>query len=32
MLAVYSETIGPLYRYVSRFCGGDRTLADGICW
>jgi RNA polymerase sigma-70 factor, ECF subfamily len=30
LLAVYRETIGPLYRYVSRSCGGDRTLAEDV--
>lgn len=30
ILAVYRETIGSLYRYVSRCCGGDRTLAEDV--
>ncbi len=30
ILATYRETIGPLYGYVSRNCGGDRTLAEDI--
>ena len=30
MLAIYRETIDPLYRYVSRQCGGDRALAEDV--
>lgn len=30
ILAAYRETIGDLYRYVSRNCGGDRTLAEDV--
>ena len=30
LLAIYRETIGPLYRYVSRSCGGDRALAEDV--
>lgn len=30
ILAVYRETIDPLYRYVSRRCGGDRALAEDV--
>ena len=30
ILAVYRDTIDPLYRYVSRNCGGDRTLAEDV--
>ena len=30
ILAVYRETIDPLYRYVSRMCGGDRSLAEDV--
>ena len=30
MLAVYRETISPLYAYVSRCCYGDRTLAEDV--
>jgi len=30
ILATYRETIGPLYRYVSRNAGGDRTLAEDV--
>ena len=30
LLATYRETIDPLYRYVSRNCGGDRTLAEDV--
>ena len=30
ILAIYRETIGPLYDYVSRTCGGDRTLAEDV--
>jgi len=30
ILVIYRETIGPLYRYVSRTCGGDRTLAEDV--
>jgi RNA polymerase sigma-70 factor (ECF subfamily) len=30
MLAVYRETIEPLYAYVSRVCYGDRTLAEDV--
>ena len=30
ILAIYRETIDPLYRYVSRNCGGDRTLAEDV--
>ena len=30
MLAVYRETIEPLYAYVSRCCYGDRTLAEDV--
>ncbi len=30
MLAVYRETIEPLYAYVSRACYGDRTLAEDV--
>lgn len=30
LLAVYRETIEPLYRYVSRGCGGDRSLAEDV--
>jgi RNA polymerase sigma-70 factor, ECF subfamily len=27
---VYRQTIGPLYAYVSRRCGGDRPLAEDV--
>jgi len=30
VLEVYRETIGPLYAYVSRRCGGERVLAEDI--
>ena len=30
ILATYRETIGSLYGYVSRNCGGDRTLAEDV--
>jgi RNA polymerase sigma factor (sigma-70 family) len=30
MLRVYRETIKPLYQYVSRRVGGDRTLAEDL--
>ena len=30
ILATYRTTIEPLYRYVSRNCGGDRTLAEDV--
>ena len=30
ILAVYRQTIDTLYRYVSRACGGDRTLAEDV--
>jgi len=30
ILATYRETIGALYGYVSRNCGGDRTLAEDV--
>jgi RNA polymerase sigma-70 factor (ECF subfamily) len=30
ILAVYRETIDALYRYVSRHCCGDRTLAEDV--
>ena len=30
ILAAYRDTIEPLYRYVSRNCGGDRTLAEDV--
>lgn len=30
LLAVYRETIDPLYRHVSRSCGGDRALAEDV--
>jgi RNA polymerase sigma-70 factor, ECF subfamily len=30
ILAIYRETIGPLFSYVSRSCGGDRTLAEDV--
>lgn len=30
ILAVYRDTIDRLYRYVSRNCGGDRTLAEDV--
>lgn len=30
ILAAYRETIEPLYRYVSRMCGGDRQLAEDV--
>ena len=30
ILAVYRETIDPLYRYVSRNAGSDRTLAEDV--
>lgn len=30
VLAIYRETIGPLYAYVSRRCGADRELAEDI--
>ena len=30
LLAVYRETIEPLYAYVSRCCYGDRTLAEDV--
>ena len=29
-IAIYRETIVPLYGYVSRRCGGDRTLAEDV--
>ncbi len=29
-IAVYRQTIDALYRYVSRRCGGDRTLAEDV--
>ena len=30
ILAIYRHTIDALYRYVSRNCGGDRTLAEDV--
>src|SRR5579872_6381909 len=27
---VYRQTIGPLYAYVARRCGGDRALAEDV--
>ncbi len=30
ILSVYHETVRPLYTYVSRRCGGDRSLAEDI--
>ena len=30
ILTIYADTIGPLYRYVSRSCGGDRVLAEDV--
>src|SRR5215510_3123370 len=30
ILATYRETIRPLYGYVSRSCGGDRTLTEDV--
>jgi RNA polymerase sigma factor (sigma-70 family) len=30
ILGIYRETIDALYRYVSRNCGGDRTLAEDV--
>ena len=30
ILAIYADTIEPLYRYVSRSCGGDRALAEDV--
>lgn len=30
ILTIYADTIGPLYRYVSRSCGGDRALAEDV--
>jgi RNA polymerase sigma-70 factor (ECF subfamily) len=30
MLAVYRDTLGPLYRYVSRNACGDRALAEDV--
>ncbi|MEX2271407.1 MAG: sigma-70 family RNA polymerase sigma factor [Vicinamibacterales bacterium] len=30
IVVVYRETIDPLYRYVSRSCGGDRALAEDV--
>ncbi len=30
ILAIYRQTIGALYGYVSRSCGGDRTLAEDV--
>lgn len=30
IVAIYRETIVPLYGYVSRNCGGDRTLAEDV--
>ena len=30
ILAIYRDTIDPLYRYVSTRCGGDRSLAEDI--
>ena len=30
ILATYRQTIGALYGYVSRHCGGDRTLAEDV--
>lgn len=28
--AIYRDTIGPLYRFVSRWCEGDRAVAEDI--
>src|SRR6187551_207825 len=30
IVAIYRETILPLYGYVSRNCSGDRTLAEDV--
>ena len=30
IVAVYRETIDPLYAYVARHCGSDRTLAEDV--
>ena len=30
IVAVYRETIDPLYGYVARHCGGDRSLAEDV--
>jgi RNA polymerase sigma-70 factor (ECF subfamily) len=30
ILAIYAATMEPLYRYVSRSCGGDRALAEDV--
>ena len=30
IVAIYRETILALYGYVSRNCGGDRTLAEDV--
>src|SRR4029453_14985082 len=30
IVAIYRQTIVPLYGYVSRHCGGDRTLAEDV--
>lgn len=30
LVETYQETIGPLYRYVSSRCGGDRSLAEDV--
>jgi RNA polymerase sigma-70 factor, ECF subfamily len=30
IVAVYRETIDPLYAYVARHCGGDRALAEDV--
>jgi len=30
IVAIYRETIAALYGYVSRTCGGDRTLAEDV--
>lgn len=30
LVAAYRATVGPLYRYVSRRCGGNRELAEDV--
>jgi RNA polymerase sigma-70 factor, ECF subfamily len=30
IVAVYRETIDPLYAYIARHCGGDRALAEDV--
>jgi DNA-directed RNA polymerase specialized sigma24 family protein len=29
-LALYRETVAPLYAFVARRCGGDRALAEDV--